>query len=48
MTSLLNSLSRPERQHLNVLVRVPLKSIRDVVFLERGNGYLDLDRTTPK
>ena len=45
MTSLLNSLSRPEGQHLNVLVRVPLKSIRDVVFLERGNGYLDLDRT---
>jgi HupE / UreJ protein len=35
---------RPEGQHLNVLVRVPLKSIRDVVFPQRGNGYLDLDR----
>jgi len=36
---------KPEGQHLNVLVRVPLKSIRDVVFPQRGNGYLDLDRT---
>ena len=36
---------KPEGQHLNVLVRVPLRSIRDVVFPQRGNGYLDLDRT---
>src|SRR5262249_44746034 len=36
---------KPEGQHLNVLVRVPLKSIRDVVFPQRGNGYRDLDRT---
>src|SRR5262249_13682955 len=36
---------KPEGQRLNVLVRVPLKSIRDVVFPQRGNGYLDLDRT---
>jgi hypothetical protein len=35
---------KPEGKHLNVLVRVPLKSIRDVVFPQRGNGYLDLDR----
>jgi hypothetical protein len=35
---------KPEGQHLNVLVRVPLRSIRDVVFPQRGNGYLDLDR----
>ena len=35
---------KPDRQHLNVLVRVPLKSIRDVLFPQRGNGYLDLDR----
>jgi hypothetical protein len=35
---------KPDGQHLNVLVRVPLKSIRDVVFPQRGNGYLDLDR----
>src|SRR5262249_4775634 len=38
---------KPEGQHLNVLVRVPLKSIRDVVFPQRGNGYLDLERTAP-
>ena len=35
---------KPEGRHLNVLVRVPLKSIRDVVFPQRGNGFLDLDR----
>src|SRR5258708_9787710 len=38
---------KPDRQHLNVLVRVPLKSIRDVLFPQRGNGYLDLDRAAP-
>jgi HupE / UreJ protein len=38
---------KPGGQHLNVLVRVPLKSIRDVMFPERGTGYLDLDRTAP-
>jgi HupE / UreJ protein len=34
---------RPAGDRLNVLARVPLKSIRDVVFPERGAGYLDLD-----
>lgn len=38
---------KPQGQRLNVLVRVPLQSIRDVVFPQRGNGYLDLDRTAP-
>jgi hypothetical protein len=38
---------KPEGQHLNLLVRVPLKAIRDVVFPERGPGYLDLQRTLP-
>jgi hypothetical protein len=38
---------KPDGEHLNVLVRVPLKSIRDVVFPQRGNGYLDLDRAAP-
>jgi hypothetical protein len=33
---------KPDGQHLNVLVRAPLKSIRDVVFPQRGAGYLDL------
>ena len=35
---------KPGGEHLNVLVRVPLKSIRDVVFPQKGNGYLDLER----
>jgi HupE / UreJ protein len=35
---------KPEGQQLNVLVRTPLQSIRDVVFPQRSNGYLDLDR----
>ncbi len=38
---------KPDGQRLNVLVRVPLKSIRDVMFPERGTGYLDLDRSAP-
>lgn len=38
---------KPSGEHLNVLVRVPLQSIRDVVFPQRGNGYLDLDRAAP-
>ena len=38
---------KPDRDHLNLLVRVPLTSIRDVVFPERGAGFLDLDRTGP-
>src|SRR5260370_36071550 len=36
---------KPEREQLNLMVRVPLKAIRDVIFPERGPGYLDLDRT---
>ena len=38
---------KPSGERLNVLVRVPLKSIRDVIFPQRGNGYLDLERTAP-
>ena len=37
-------LVKPEGQHLNLLIRVPLKSMRDVEFPERGPGYLDLDQ----
>jgi HupE / UreJ protein len=33
----------PEGRHLNLLVRVPLKAMRDVEFPVRGPGYLDLD-----
>src|SRR6266481_5414430 len=35
---------KPEGAHLHLLVRVPLKAMRDVNFPERGPGYLDLSR----
>jgi hypothetical protein len=35
---------KPEGERLHLLVRVPLKALRDVVFPERGPGYLDLVR----
>jgi len=35
---------KPEGQHLHLLVRVPLKAMRDISFPERGPGYLDLAR----
>jgi hypothetical protein len=35
---------RPEGRHLRLLVRVPLKAMRDVEFPQRGPGYLDLER----
>src|SRR5882724_9321510 len=38
---------KPHNDRLNVMVRVPLKAIRDINFPERGPGYLDLDRTDP-
>ena len=34
---------KPLSDHMNVLIRVPLKSMRDVEFPERAPGYLDLD-----
>jgi hypothetical protein len=37
---------RPEAQRLNVLVRVPMKAIRDVEFPQRY-AYLDIERTEP-
>ncbi len=37
---------RPEGQHLRLLVRVPLKAMRDVEFPQRPSGYLDLDRVS--
>ncbi len=37
---------KPEGAHLHLLVRVPLKAMRDVNFPERGPGYLDLARAT--
>jgi hypothetical protein len=35
---------RPAGDRLNVIVRVPLKAMRDFEFPERGPGYLDLAR----
>jgi hypothetical protein len=35
---------KPDGNHLNILMRVPLKTMRDVEFPERGEGYLDFDR----
>jgi hypothetical protein len=38
---------KPEGGQLHLLVRVPLKAMRDMSFPERGSGYLDLARTAP-
>ncbi|HEX8764709.1 MAG TPA: HupE/UreJ family protein [Candidatus Acidoferrum sp.] len=38
---------KPEGQHLRILVRVPLKAMRDIIFPQRGPGYLDIGRTAP-
>jgi len=38
---------RPDGKHLRLLVRVPLKAMRDVEFPQRGPGYLDLERIHP-
>jgi len=38
---------KPEGEHLNLVMRVPLNALRDTQFPERGPGYLDLDRTDP-
>ena len=36
---------KPSGDRAHLLVRVPLKAMRDIVFPEKGNGYLDLERT---
>jgi len=36
---------KPEGGHLHLLVRVPLRAMRDISFPERGGGYLDLARS---
>jgi hypothetical protein len=38
---------KPAGQKLQLLVRVPLEAMRDVVFPLRGPGYLELDRVQP-
>jgi hypothetical protein len=39
---------KPDGNHLNLVVRVPLKTMRDVEFPERAQGYLDFDRVDPQ
>jgi len=38
---------RPQNDTIQLMVRVPLKGIRDVVFPERSGGFLDIERTNP-
>jgi hypothetical protein len=40
-------LVKPRGQHLYLLVRVPLKAMRDVNFPQNSEGFLDLARTAP-
>jgi hypothetical protein len=35
---------KPCGQHAELLMRVPMKAMRDVVFPEKGPGYLDLEK----
>src|SRR5262245_45141187 len=39
---LVSAFLKPEGQRLRLLVRVPLKAMREVDFPKRGPGYLDL------
>lgn len=38
---------KPDGDRLRLLVRVPLKAMREFEFPERGDGYLDLSRIDP-
>src|SRR5215470_11321578 len=38
---------KPEGRHLHLLVRVPLRAMRDISFPQRDSGYLDLSRVAP-
>jgi len=38
---------KPAGNHLNILVRVPLRTMRDLEFPERDQGYLDFNRVDP-
>lgn len=38
---------KPEGTRLHVLVRVPLRAMRDIDFPTRGNGFLDVARADP-
>lgn len=38
---------KAEVQRLNLVARVPLKAVRDVIFPERAGGYLDIEKNMP-
>ena len=38
------ALVKPAGDHLHLVIRVPLKAMRDVEFPEQGPGFLDLNR----
>src|SRR3989442_579036 len=38
------SFLKPQDQTLRLLIRIPLKAMRDIEFPKRGPGYLDLPR----
>lgn len=38
---------KPEHQRLQLVVRVPLKAMRDIDFPRRGDGFVDLERAEP-
>jgi hypothetical protein len=38
---------KPEGQLLRVMVRVPMRAMRDTIFPERAGGFMDLDRSDP-
>lgn len=43
-----HALIRPAAGRLQLLVRVPLRAIRDVEFPERAGGYLDIEELVPR
>lgn len=38
---------KPEAQRMRVLIRVPLRAMRDIEFPEIGGGYLDMEKLAP-
>ena len=42
-----NAFVKPEGSHLRLLIRVPLRAMRDIDFPRRGDGFVDLPRAEP-
>lgn len=42
-----HAIVKPEGDRLRMLVRVPLRVVRDIEFPQRDRGYLDMDRLAP-